>query len=255
MDVAVTREVPPSLARCELSFVAREPIDLARAEAQHRDYCDGLARAGLEVIRLPADPELPDCCFVEDTAIVLDEVAVVTVPGAPSRRREVPAVAEALACHRELRRLTLPATLDGGDVLRMGRTLFVGRTARSNPAGHEALRQATSPFGYEVVAIEVSGCLHLKSAVTAVDDETVLVNPAWLDAGPLAAFRRLQVHPDEPGAANVLRVRAALWGHAGFPRTLDRLDAAGHAVTAVDVSEFVKAEAALTCKSLIFRRA
>ena len=254
MDLALTRDVSPSIDRCELTFLGREPIDLARARAQHDDYCARLARAGLEVIRLAADPQCPDCCFVEDNAIVLDELAIVTVPGAESRRAETPAIAEALAHHRPLVRMTLPATLEGGDVLQMGRRIFVGRTARSNAAGIEFLRQATAPHGYEVIAVEVTGCLHLKSAVTALDGETVLANPDWFDATPLAAYRMLRVDPGEPGGANVLRVRAEVWGHPGFPRTLEQLDHAGYRITPVDISEFVKAEAALTCKSLLFRR-
>jgi dimethylargininase len=254
MDLALTREVSPSLGRCELTFVERAPIDLTRARAQHDDYCARLSRAGLEVIRLPADPVCPDGCFVEDTAIVLDELAIVTMPGSAPRRAETPAIAQALAPYRRVLQMSLPATLDGGDVLQMGRRLFVGRTSRSNAAGIEFLRRAVGPHGYGVVAVEVTGCLHLKSAVTALDDETILANPAWFDAAPLATFRMVQVEASEPGAANVLRVRSEVWGHPGFPRTLDRLDRAGYRITAVDISEFLKAEAALTCKSLLFRR-
>ena len=254
MDLALTRDVSPSIDRCQLTFIGREPIDLARARAQHDDYCARLARAGLEVIRLPADPDGPDCCFVEDTAIVLDELAIVTVPGAEPRRAETPAIAEALAPHRPVVRMTLPATLDGGDVLHMGRRLFVGQGGRSNAAGIEFLRRAIARHGYEVIAVEVTGCLHLKSAVTALDDETLLVNPDWFDGAPLGAYRTLPVDASEPGAANVLRVRGEVWAHPGFPRTLDLLDRAGYRITPVDISEFVKAEAALTCKSLLFRR-
>jgi dimethylargininase len=254
MDIALTRDVSPSIDRCQLTFIGREPIDLARARLQHDDYCARLARAGLEVLRLPADPDCPDCCFVEDTAIVLDELAIVTVPGAEPRRAETPAIAEALAPHRPVLRMTLPATLEGGDVLQMGRRLFVGRRSRSNAAGIEFLRRAIAPHGYEVIAVEVTGCLHLKSAVTALDDETLLANPDWFDATALCAYRTLSVDAAEPGAANVLRVRAEVWGHPGFPRTLDLLDRAGYRITPVDISEFVKAEAALTCKSLLFRR-
>jgi dimethylargininase len=254
VDIALTRDVSPSIGHCELTFREREPIDLARAVAQHDDYCARLCRAGLEVVRLAADPALPDCCFVEDTAVVLDELAIVTIPGAEPRRGEVRAIADALASHRQVVRMTRPATLEGGDVLQMGRRLFVGRTSRSNAAGIDFLRRAVEPHGYHVVPMEVGGCLHLKSGVTALDDETVLANPAWVDVSPLAAYRTLRVDPREPGAANVLRVRALVWAHPGFPRTLDRLDRAGYPVTPVDISEFVKAEAALTCKSLLFRR-
>ena len=254
VDIALTREVPPSIDRCELTFIGREPIDLPRAQAQHDAYCARLAGAGLQVVRLSADPACPDCCFVEDTAVVLDELAIVTVPGAEPRRAETAAIAEALVPYRPIVQMALPATLEGGDVLQMGRRLFVGRSSRSNPAGIDFLRRAVSPHGYELVAVDVAGCLHLKSAVTALDEETVLANPAWIDVTPLAAYRTLQVAPGEPGAANVLRVRGEVWGHPGFPRTLDRLERAGYPVTPVDISEFVKAEGALTCKSLLFRR-
>lgn len=253
MDVALTREVPRSIERCELTFVDRVPIDYERAVAQHRDYCDRLEGLGLAVLRLPADEACPDCCFVEDTAVVLDEVAVVTTLGSPSRRGESAAVEAALAPYRRIERIRLPATLEGGDVLRLGRRLFVGLTTRTNAAGIAALRRIAAPHGYEVVPVRVPGCLHLKSAATALDDETLLANRAWLDPEPLRGLRIVEVAREEPGAANVMRVRGETWAHAGFPRTLARLEREGYRVVAVDVSEFLKAEAALTCKSLLFR--
>ena len=254
MDVALTREIPRSIERCELTFVDRVPIDYERAAAQHRDYCDRLGALGLEVLRLPADEACPDCCFVEDTAVVLDEVAILASLGSPSRRGESAAIEAALAPYRRIERIRLPATLEGGDVLQVGRRIFVGVTTRTNEAGVEALRRIAGPHGYDVVPARAPGCLHLKSAVTALDDGTLLANRAWLAAEPFASFRILDVAPEEPGAANVLRVRGEIWAHPGFPRTLDRLDHEGYRVTAVDISEFVKAEAALTCKSLLFRR-
>jgi dimethylargininase len=254
MDIALTRDVARSIERCELTHIGRVAIDLERAQAQHRDYCDRLAALGLEVLRLPADEACPDCCFVEDTAIVLDEVAVITPLGTPSRRAETPAIEAALAGWRRIERIALPATLEGGDVLQMGRTLFVGQTTRTNDAGIGALRSILAPLGYAVVAVNVTGCLHLKSAVTALDDATLLANTSWFDAQALGAFRIVAVAPEEPGAANVLSVRGEVWAHPGFPRTLERLVREGYRVTPVDISEFVKAEAALTCKSILFRR-
>ena len=251
--IALMRGVPPTLAECELTFRPREPIDLDRAVAQHAAYADLLGSLGLEVVELPADPALPDCCFVEDVAVVLDEVALLAMPGAPSRRGEVRAVEEALARFRPLERTPLPATLEGGDVLRVGRRLFVGRSARTNEAGIARLAAVAEPFGYRVVPVTVTGCLHLKSAVTALDDERLLANPAWLDPSPFSGLGVVAVDPDEPGAANVLRVGGTVVAHAGFPRTIDRLAGLGYAVRPLDVSEFVKAEAALTCKSLLFR--
>ena len=251
--VALMRGVPPTLERCELTYRDFEPIDLDRAIAQHAAYASLLRSLGLEVIELPADAALPDCCFVEDTAIVLDEAALLAMPGAPSRRGEVAAVEAALAPFRPLDRTPFPATLEGGDVLRVGRRLFVGRSARTNEAGIARLAAFAEPLGYRVLPVPVSGCLHLKSAVTALDDERVLANPSWVEMSAFAGLGVVPVAPEEPDAANVLRVGGLVVAHPGFPRTLDRLSGLGYAVRPLDVSEFLKAEGALTCKSLLFR--
>jgi dimethylargininase len=253
MGVALVRGVPPTLASCELTFLSREPIDLDRAWGQHAAYARLLRRLGLAVIELPADPAFPDCCFVEDTAVVLDEVALLAMPGAVSRRGEIPAVAEALARHRRIERVELPATLEGGDVLRMGRSLFVGRSPRTNEAGVERLRAVAEPLGYRVVPVPVTGCLHLKSAVTALDEARVVVNADWIDPAPLRRLEAVPVAVEEPGAANVLRAGGKVVVHSGFPKTGERIARIGYDVRSLDVSEFLKAEAALTCKSLLFR--
>jgi dimethylargininase len=253
-NVAVLRGVSPSIGRCELTYLEREPIDLERAVGQHAAYAALLRDLGLEVLEIPADPELPDCCFVEDVAVVLDELAVLTRPGAESRRGEIAAVEEALARFRRLARVEAPATLEGGDVLTVGGTLYVGRSPRTNAAGIERLRALAEPLGYRVVAVPVTGCLHLKSAVTALDDGHLLANSDWIDPSPLRGMEIVAVAPEEPGAANVLRVGDRVVAHPGFPRTLELIVARGHDVRSLDVSEFLKAEAALTCKSLLFRR-
>ena len=250
--IALMRGVPPTLARCELSFREREPIDLERALAQHAAYAALLRSLGLEVVELPADPMFPDCCFVEDVAVVLDEVALLTRPGAPSRRGEVPVIEAALARYRPIETTPAPATLEGGDVLRVGHTLYVGRSARTNQAGIARLAAVAEPLGYRVVPVPVTGCLHLKSAVTALDQQRLLLNRAWLDPSPFRGLDLVDVAPEEPGAANVLRVAGLVIAHPGFPRTLERIAALGYAVRPLDVSEFLKAEAALTCKSLLF---
>jgi dimethylargininase len=253
-DLAILRAVPPSITRCELSFLDRAPIDYERAVAQHAAYAALLRDLGLEVVELPADAAFPDCCFVEDTAVVLDEVAILAMPGATSRRGEIAAVEHALRRWRAVMRVELPATLDGGDVLRLGRTLYVGVSRRTNQAGVARLREIAEPHGYRVIPVAVTGCLHLKSAATALDEDLLLMNPAWLDPTPFAGIARVQVAPDEPGAANVLRVRETVVAHQGFARTLERLTKTGLGVRTLDISEFLKAEAALTCKSLLLRR-
>jgi dimethylargininase len=196
---------------------------------------------------------MPDSVFVEDTAIVFDELAIVTQPGAVSRRVETAAVAEALGRYREVRRIMLPGTVDGGDVLVVGRRVFVGRSSRTNEAGIDQMRRMLTPYSYEVEAIEVRGCLHLKSAVTAVDDDLLLTNRAWLPLDPFARFDRVEVHPGEPSAANALWVGDLVIYPAAFPRTLGRLRRRGLRVRTVDASELAKAEGAVTCCSLIVR--
>jgi len=250
--IAITRDVSPSLAGCELSFVQRTAIDIDRAVAQHHAYRDALAALGCRVITLPAQADMPDAVFVEDVAIVLDEVAVMTRPGAASRRGERDSVADALAPWRPLLRIQAPGTLDGGDVLRVGRSIYVGQAARSNADGISQLRALLSPFGYDVHAVPTHGCLHLKSAVTLVTGDTLLIQPAWIDAAVFAGYRCIEVDPGEEHAANALRIGDGVIHPACFPRTRRRLEDAGVRVVPVDISELQKAEGAVTCCSLVF---
>lgn len=249
--LALTRAVPASLARCELTHLPRVAIDVARARDQHEHYEEALRRFGVEVVRLPAADELPDSVFVEDAAVVVDEIAVLTRPGAESRRAEIPSVAEALARHRDLAFIAAPGTLDGGDVLRLGRRFFVGRSARTNEAGIAQLGTLLAPFGYSVEGIAITACLHLKSAVTAIDEATIVLHPAWVDARSFGAQRTIEVDPAEPLAANVLAIGGSVLVNASAPRTADRIAAAGYSVVAVDQSELAKAESGLTCCSLL----
>lgn len=251
MLLALTRAVPPSIANCELTHLARTPIDVERAAAQHAAYEAVLTRLGCTVVRLPDEPDQPDSVFVEDTAVVLDDLAVITRPGAESRRRETASVATALREHRRLACIQPPGTLDGGDVLQIGQRVYVGLSGRTNADGARQLAELLAPHGYRVTGIDVRGCLHLKSAVTAVADDAVLVNPQWVDVSHFHGLKRVDVHPDEPLAANVLRVDEILLCAAAAPRTRERLGAKGFAVESVDVSELAKAEAGVTCCSLI----
>jgi dimethylargininase len=250
--IAITRPVSQSLAQCELTHLAREPIDVERARAQHVEYECLLASLGALVVRVPAAPDLPDAVFVEDIAVVLDEIAVVARPGAPSRRAESAEVASVLEAYRPVHAIEPPATLEGGDVLRLGRTLYVGRSRRTNDAGIGQLRSLAAPFGYRVVPIEVGDCLHLKSAVTVVADDLLLVNPAWIAAAALRGHETLCVDDREPYAANALRVADTIVFPAQFPRTRDRLIERGLCVAEVDCRELAKAEGAVTCCSLVF---
>jgi dimethylargininase len=254
MIVALTREPAGALDACELTYREREPIDAGVAARQHRDYCDALRACGAHVVTLPAVGELPDSVFVEDTAIVLDEIAVLTRPGVESRRGEVSLIEPEVARLRHVVRVEPPATLEGGDVLRLGRTLYVGLSPRTNASGADALRRLAAPHGYEVLTVEPRGCLHLKTGCSGLDEETVLVNPDWVDAAVFRGREIVPVDASEPWAANVLSVGGSVCVSAAFPRTAEMLSARGYEVRAVEVSEFAKAEGGMTCMSLLFRQ-
>lgn len=251
MTIVLTRGVPASISKCELTHLERTPIEIAVARAQHHEYEDTLRRLGCVVERIDPADDLPDSVFVEDTAVVLDEIAVVTRPGAPSRRAETAGVERALARYRAIHRMTGPATMDGGDVVRVGRAIYVGMSSRTDEEGARQLAAAVRPFGYTVECVRVGGCLHLKSAVTEVGDATVVCNPDWVDARAFKGCEAIAVDPREPFAANVLRIGQSLVCAKAYPRTADALRARGYDVHLVDASELAKAEAGVTCCSLI----
>jgi dimethylargininase len=249
--VAITREVSEALAHCELSFVPRTAIDVVRARRQHAAYVGALRARGCEVVELPPLEDFPDSVFVEDTALVFPELAVLTQPGAPSRRGEVHSIGVALARYRALARITGEGTIDGGDVLRIGHEVYVGRSARSNDEGIRQLRLLLQPHGYHVHSVPTRDCLHLKSAVTQVAPGTILVQPRWVDSFPFAHLQRIEVDESEEHAANAVMVGDGVVYPDCFPRTRARLEKMGIEVTAVDVSELQKAEGAVTCCSLL----
>lgn len=252
MLIAITRAVSPAINQCEIGFIERQVIDLAKANLQHRQYEACLAELGASVVSLPAEPDYPDSVFVEDPAVVVDEVAVMTRMGTLSRRGESDSLARALAPYRELRWLREPATLEGGDVMRLGRSLYVGVSHRTNRAGIEQLARELSPLGYSVTPVTVRGALHLKTACCSLGDGAILANRAWLDPEPLRQFRIIDVAPGEGRAANVLALGGSVIVPACFPRTAEVLTSAGYKVRSLDVSELMKAEAGVTCSSLIF---
>jgi len=252
-SVAITRAVSPAFAACELTHLTRVPIDVEVARGQHRAYEQALIDAGCLVERLDTAADLPDSVFVEDIAIVFDELAIITRPGAESRRREIAAVAEALAAYRPLHTIEPPATVDGGDVLVVGHRVFVGRSSRTNEAGLVQIRQILRPYGYTVSGTVVHGCLHLKSAVTALADDVLLVNRGWIDPAAFEGLTLVDIEPAEPLAANALRLGDRIIFASAFPRTAERLRQRGLRLTIVDAAELAKAEGAVTCCSLIVR--
>jgi dimethylargininase len=252
MQLALTRAVSPNIVDCQLTHLARRPIDVERAIVEHDAYERALGDLGATVLRLPAEPSLPDGVFVEDTAVVLDELAVIAQPAAPTRRGETLSVAARLTAYRPTIAIEPPGTLDGGDVLVVDRTVFVGQSARTNASAAEQLRDVLAPWGYRVVTVAVTHCLHLKSAVTRVADATLLLNPDWVSPGTFAGFAHVNVDPAEPLAANALAVGGAVLHPRHFPMTRGRLESAGLAVVPVEMAELAKAEAGVTCCSIVF---
>jgi dimethylargininase len=254
--LALTRAVPRSINLCELTHLAREPIDYARAVAEHDAYEDALRAMGCTVERLPEEPGMPDSVFVEDTAIVFDGLAVIARPGAASRRGEVPTTVAALTRYRRLAFIEAPATLDGGDVLVTPGKVFVGLGGRTNTDGVRQLAGHVAALGYDVIGVPVTECLHLKSAVSLLPSvpscpSALLINRAWIDASSFAGYELIDVDPSEPSAANVLTIGDCVLCAAQHPRTRDRLVARGFTMQAVSAAELAKAEGGLTCGALL----
>jgi dimethylargininase len=249
---AITRAVSTSIQECQLTHLARVPIDYAKADQQHRAYEAVLTALGVRVQSLPAEPRLPDSVFVEDTAVVVDECAIITRPGAESRRSEVHAIAAALAPYRQCLPVQPPGELDGGDVLRVGRRIYIGRSTRSNEIAVSQMRACLEPFGYHFQVVEIAACLHLKSAVTQVAPDTLLINPTWVARSEFAGMNCIDVDPSEPSAANALLIGETVVYQPAYPRTYERLERAGLRVVPADTSELAKAEGALTCCSIVF---
>ena len=246
------REVPSTINDCQLTFLERHPIDVQIARDQHRQYVELLTELGVDVHHLPATDELADSVFVEDTALVLDEIAIMTRPGATSRQQEVASAAAALRPYRTLEWIDAPATVDGGDIAVVGRRIYVGSTSRSNDAAIVQITQLVEPHGYTVQGVVVTGCLHLKSAVTAIGPNAVLLNPAYVDSGSFAGLEIVETDPAEPEGANAVLVGDVLVYGAEYPKTRALLESAGYTVHTVPASELAKAEGAVTCCSLLF---
>lgn len=251
--LACLRPVSQAIALCQLTYMPRRRIDYTLAAEQHRAYAALLAALGLQVVLLPPEPFLADATFVEDAALVFDEVAVICAP-IRSRQPEIDSVTRFLAGHRRLASTPRHARLEGGDVIQKGRTIYVGHSQRTDLAGIAALRQVLEPFGYGVRTVHVGTCLHLSTAASYLGDETFLVNPRWVDVEAFAGQRVLAVPEHEPWAANALRVGGTVILPAAFGATRALLERHGFTVAPIDVSELLKAEAGVTCMCLTVSR-
>lgn len=242
MLTVVTHLPSPALQECELTFVESEPIDIGKATEEHVNYCKMLEECGAHVVTLEENLSLPDSVFVEDPIVVFDEVAVLTSMGVKSRRKECATLEKFFRQYRQVKQISLPAKIEGGDVLKIGRRIYVGESPRTNSEGIKALKNIIEPLGYEIIPVRVTGCLHLKTGCTALDDKTILINPGWVDSKSFHGFRIIETLPEEPFGANVLPIHNTICMNAAFSKTRELVRSLGYMVVSTDISEFVKAE-------------
>jgi dimethylargininase len=252
MPTALVRRPGPDLANGLLTHRQRVPVDVALAARQWADYVDAMRSAGWEIVEVEAADECPDAVFVEDAIVVFDEIAIITRPGATTRRAETTgAAATAGSLGLDLRHIAGPATLDGGDVLKVGRVAYVGVGGRTDADAVEQLREILGPEGWGVVAVPVTKVLHLKSAVTALPDGTVIGFPALVDDADV--FERFMPVPEPAGAHVVLLGGGRLLMSSDAPATAEHFGSMGFEPVVVDISEFEKLEGCVTCLSVRLR--
>lgn len=253
MIIAITREISTAVNKCELTYLQRQPIDLELARLQHSQYRQALQSLGCKVFCLVEEKDLADSVFVEDTAIVLDELAIITRPGAVSRRMETPSIAKALSQYRDLFYIQEPGTIDGGDVLQVGKRIYIGVSSRTNLSAINQIQNILHPLNYQVIPVEVKSCLHLKSAVTLCQENTLLINRDFIDSTQFQGLKFIDVDAKEPHAANALLVLDTIIYPSMYPKTLHILEKHSIKIKAIDVTELIKAEGAVTCCSLILK--
>ena len=250
--LALVRAPAKTLSKGQVTHIKRRPIRFAKAQSQWAAYVAALEAEGFGTRVLAADEKHPDCVFIEDTVVMLGQIAVITSPGADSRRGEEDAVVDLVAeLGLETRHIRLPGTLDGGDVLKVGTTIYVGRGGRTNAEGIRQFRAIAIELGYTVVAVPVTKALHLKSAATALPDGTVIGHPTLVDSPSIFA-RYLEV-PEVEGVAVVVLTNNSVLMSASAPKTAAMIEELGYRVTTVDISEFEKLEGCVTCLSVRIR--
>jgi len=226
--------------------------DYALALQQHEMYCRALVDIGLHVTELDSEPGYPDCCFVEDTAVVCEHLAVIAPLGAETRQGEQASIEPVLSTFKPINRVIPPATFEGGDVLQIENTFFIGLSDRTNMAGAEALGEAVAAYGYEWEVMDCGPSLHFKTDVNYIGNNTLLVSPFFKDAPELGAFNKIVVDDDEAYARNCLYINGTVIVPAGFPKTLSKVQELGQPVVLLDMSEYQKLDGGLTCLSLRF---
>ncbi|MCW2914047.1 MAG: Dimethylargininase [Actinomycetia bacterium] len=249
MKIALVRRPGPGLADGIVTHIDRLPVDAGLAARQHEAYVAALEAAGWRVQAVAPADDLPDAPFVEDTVVVCGELAILSRPGAPERRAEVPGTEKAVRdLGLEVVQIDSPGTLDAGDVLQVGETVYVGRSGRTNEDAICQLARVMCGIGRRVVRVEINGCLHLKTAMTALPDGTLIGMPDLVDTSVLPGLR---VAPEPSGAHVVILGEDHVLLSASAPRTAERLRAEGLQVTVVDISEFERLEGCVTCLSVL----
>ncbi len=249
---AIVRDIPDSFPQCVTNFAGTDPIDVSLARKQHKEYCDTLESLGLTLIRIEADNTLPDCCFVEDTALVLKELAIITNPGVASRVAETKAMKQVLSPLKKIHYILSQGTLEGGDVMRIEKHVFIGLSARTNEAGISQVTEILSPYGYTVISVKITGTLHLKSVVTYLGNNTIILAQGHFENKVFSAYDNIIVPKDEAYCANCLSINGSVLIPKGYPKTKALIVQKGFSVIELEMSEFEKADGALTCKSILF---
>jgi dimethylargininase len=252
MTTALVRRPSPKLADGLVTHIERQPVDTALAERQWRAYVNALDDSGWRPIEIAVADDCPDGVFVEDAVVMFDHLAVITRPGAPSRRPEIDVMPAVLAdMQLEIAVIEAPGTLDGGDVLKVGSDVYVGLGGRTNADGVRQLRRVVAPRGWSVIAVPVTKVLHLKSAVTALPDGTVIGYEPLVDDSRI--FPRFRAMPEESGAHVVVLDEERVLMAADCPRSVELVESLGYDVVSVDIGEFEKLEGCVTCLSVRIR--
>jgi dimethylargininase len=254
MLTAITRKPSLCLQDCVLTYLQRQSIDLEEAFREHRSYERCLAEMGVQVVSVPAESDLPDAVFVEDTAAIVDEVAVIARMKVIRRRPEISRLIPIFSHYRPLKYLSLPAVLEGGDIIRVGRTLYVGISMRTNLDGAVQLEEILRSYDYQVRPVKVRGCLHLTTGCSYIGRDTILANETWVDTSQFEGFEVINTcSVSEPWAANTMLIDETVILSESFPRTRDCLESRGFKVKTVKISELEKAEGGLSCLSKIIQ--
>jgi len=248
---AIVRDVSDTFQECVTSFHTKVQIDVALAKRQHRHYCNILSSLGLKLISIEADDILPDCCFTEDTAIVIDDLSIITYPGTPSRVRETIEIEKILSPLKTIVHINEPGTIEGGDVLKIGKKIYIGSSSRTNEEGIRQVALVVEPKGYQVIPVKIKNTLHLKSVCTYMGRGCILLAEGYLDDTIFSEYDKVIVPKEEEYCANCLVVQGNVLIPKGFPKTKQLIENKGFPIIEIEMSEIEKAEGALTCLSVI----